>query len=78
MADDEIEKVVTGAVWLGTQALELGLVGEIKTFDEFLLEKVLNRDKVLFKLRKYDKKKMSFGFSSATLQQYKPIIGHGL
>ena len=33
----EIDKVATGEHWYGTQALELGLVDEIKTSDELLL-----------------------------------------
>ena len=34
----DIEKVATGEHWYGTQALELNLVDEIKTSDEFLVE----------------------------------------
>lgn len=32
----DIEKVATGEVWLGSQALKLGLVDEVKTSDEYL------------------------------------------
>ncbi len=35
----DIEKVSTGEHWLGTQALELKLVDEIKTSDDYLIEK---------------------------------------
>ena len=34
----DINKVATGEHWYGTQALELGLVDEIQTSDQFLVE----------------------------------------
>lgn len=34
----DIERVATGETWLGTQALEVGLIDEIKTSDELILE----------------------------------------
>lgn len=36
--DLDLTKVANGDVWYGTQALELGLVDELKTSDEYLLE----------------------------------------
>lgn len=34
----DIERVATGETWLGTQALEVGLIDELKTSDELILE----------------------------------------
>ena len=34
----DLEKVATGEHWYGTKALELGLIDEIKTSDELLIE----------------------------------------
>ncbi|OIM99738.1 protease SohB [Idiomarina sp. MD25a] len=39
-ADLDIEKVATGEVWTGTEALELGLVDEIVTSDAWLLKQL--------------------------------------
>lgn len=38
----DIEKVATGEHWLGTQALELKLVDELQTSDDYLLERCAN------------------------------------
>jgi serine protease SohB len=35
----DIAKVATGEAWYGTRALELGLIDEIKTSDDFIIEK---------------------------------------
>lgn len=40
----DIEKVATGEHWYGTQALDLNLVDEIKTSDEFLTESLQSYD----------------------------------
>lgn len=42
--DLDLDKVATGEHWYGTTALELGLADEIKTSDEFLLERAVDRD----------------------------------
>lgn len=34
----DLDKVATGEIWYGTEAVELGLVDEIKTSDDFLLQ----------------------------------------
>jgi len=39
-----LDKVATGEHWYGTTALELGLADEIKTSDEFLIERAADRD----------------------------------
>ena len=40
----EIEKLATGEHWYGTQALDLNLIDEIATSDDYLLEKSANAD----------------------------------
>lgn len=42
-----IKKVCTGAVFLGTEAAELGLVDEIMTSDEFVSRRIASGDRVL-------------------------------
>ncbi len=42
--DLDLDKVATGEHWYGTTALELGLADEIKTSDEFLIERAADRD----------------------------------
>jgi serine protease SohB len=44
----DIEKVSTGEHWIGTQALELKLVDDIKTSDEYLLD--LSKDANVFEI----------------------------
>jgi len=50
----DIEKVATGEHWYGTQALELNLVDEIKTSDEFLVEALDTYD--IFQIEMLQKK----------------------
>lgn len=40
----DINKIATGEAWYGTQALELKLIDEIKTSDDFIVEKSANSD----------------------------------
>ena len=40
----DLERVATGEHWYGTQALELKLVDELRTSDDFLLEAAAERD----------------------------------
>lgn len=40
----DINKIATGEAWYGTKALELGLVDEIKTSDDYIIEKSENAD----------------------------------
>lgn len=40
----EINKIATGEVWYGTQALEMGLIDVIKTSDDYIVEKSANSD----------------------------------
>jgi len=45
----DVEEVATGEYWLGTRALELGLVSELMTSDDYLLSK-LEEDVALFEV----------------------------
>ena len=49
----DLEQVATGEYWYGTRALELGLIDEIRTSDEFLAESAEESDlyRVTFKRR---------------------------
>ena len=49
----DVEQVATGEYWYGTRALELGLIDEIRTSDDFLAEAVAEADlyKVSYKRR---------------------------
>ncbi len=40
LSSDELNQIATGEVWYGSQALALGLVDEIKTSDEWILEQM--------------------------------------
>ncbi len=57
----DIKKVSTGEYWFGTRALELDLVDELKTSDDYLLEKV--KEAKLYKIEHKKKKGLSDKFS---------------
>lgn len=59
----DIKKVATGEHWMGQQALELKLVDEIKTSDEYLLER--SKDATLFEVS-YEVKKSFLSKLSAS------------
>jgi serine protease SohB len=40
----DLGRVATGEYWHGTKAMELGLVDEVKTSDDYLLEESRNAD----------------------------------
>jgi serine protease SohB len=44
---DWMEKVCTGSVFLGREAVELGLIDEVKTSDEYVAERIAAGDRVL-------------------------------
>ena len=62
----DIEKVATGEHWYGRQALDLGLIDEIKTSDDVLLESAENNQlfKLEYKIRKNVAEKL--GIAAAT------------
>ncbi len=53
----DLEKVATGEHWFGTQAHDLGLVDEIKTSDDLVIEAC--KDKTVLSIRYAQKKKLS-------------------
>jgi len=71
----DIEKVSTGEVWLGTQALELKLIDELKTSDDYLLS--LYHQANLFEVNYHMKKSLSekiFSSGMQLLQNFIPIF----
>jgi len=71
----DIQKVATGEHWLGQQAIDLNLVDEIKTSDDYLLQRSKNAN--LYEIR-YEIKKpfLSKLTSTASLMREK-ILGAG-
>ncbi len=59
----DVDAVSTGEVWLGTRALELGLVDEVMTSDEYLTAQI--DDASLFQLRYVHKKSLPEKFGMA-------------
>jgi len=59
----DLEKVATGEIWYGRDALEAGLVDEIKTSDDFLLE--ASRSSRLYELRYRSRKSLSDRLASS-------------
>lgn len=51
----DIEKVATGEIWLGRRALDVKLVDELKTSDEYIVEACENAD--VYEIRFEEKKK---------------------
>jgi len=84
-----VSDVTSGDIFLGTDALSLGLVDRLVTSDEYICEKVMQGDRVL-RLQKYDKSRAGMRFSPLDLlrlykdsllqgnlswiQQYTPLI----
>jgi serine protease SohB len=59
----DIERVATGEYWYGTRALELGLVDELTTSDDWLLQAFGRAD--AWKVEWRHKKRMSERFAAA-------------
>lgn len=61
-----IDKVATGEYWYGNQALELGLVDELMTSDDYLLAQ--NDDKELYSVKYSQRKSVAerFGLAAST------------
>lgn len=53
----DIDKVATGEYWYGTKAIELGLVDQLITSDDYLLQQY--KEKEVYKVRFKGKKKLS-------------------
>ena len=74
----DIAKVSTGEVWVGTQALELNLVDEVQTSDDYLLEasKAANIFKISYHTKKSLVEKITTGIDTLMrqiLSVYKPL-----
>lgn len=61
--DLNIDKVATGEYWYGSKALELGLVDEIKTSDDYILESSESRK--IFTVKYSEKKNLAEKFGVA-------------
>ena len=63
----EIEKIATGEAWYGTQALELNLVDELATSDEYLLNRMKDAHlyQVVYEAPKSVKEKFASALSEA-------------
>lgn len=67
-----LEKVATGEHWFGTQALELGLVDEIKTSDDLIIE--ASKEKSVLALHYVRKKKLSDKISGSAAKTVDSIL----
>jgi serine protease SohB len=75
----DLQRVATGEYWHGEQALELGLIDELKTSDDYLLEARDGADlyKVRYRARKRPLERllgsMRWGAAAAALQRLFPV-----
>lgn len=67
----DIEKVATGEHWFGTKALELGLIDEIQTSDDYLLH--ASKDKQVIAIKYSVKKGLAEKFSKAASLSFDAI-----
>lgn len=68
----DIEKVATGEHWIGQKALELELVDEIKTSDDFLLEAV--KEKGIFSIKFKPRKKFADKLAGAASMAFSRVL----
>ena len=68
----DMEKVSTGEYWFGKDALELGLVDEIKTYDDYIIE-YFEKNIDVYQIT-YNKKKEKSGLISKLLMVKNSII----
>ena len=63
----DLDKVATGEHWYGTRALDLGLADELKTSDEVLAERAVDRDlfHVTYKIKQPLQKRLMSNVESA-------------
>ncbi len=66
-----VEKVATGEHWMGSQALSLGLVDELKTSDDYVIEQIADHEVIQFKYKtqKGVMEKLPFA-ASATFERF--------
>lgn len=68
----DLEKVATGEHWFGTQALELGLVDEIKTSDDLIV--AATKEKSVLALHYVRKKKLSDKISGSAAKTVDSVL----
>ncbi|MCL4155696.1 UNVERIFIED_CONTAM: hypothetical protein GTU68_015360 [Idotea baltica] len=63
----DIEKVATGEIWFGRQAIEMGLVDEVKTSDEYLMDRAQEHEvfEISYEPKKSLQEKLSKGVESS-------------
>jgi serine protease SohB len=63
----DIDKVATGEHWYGIQALELGLIDDIKTSDDFIVDAAKSSDvyEIIYEVKKPLAQRLSFSLQSA-------------
>lgn len=71
-----IDKAATGEHWFGTRALALKLVDQLKTSDDYLLERADNRE--LFAVRYRRKKPLAERLHFSLLRLFRGATGSGL
>ena len=74
----DIEKVATGEVWFGSKAKEVGLVDEVMTSDEYVIEKAKTHEvfEIVFEPKKSLQQRLSKSVESSIEQViYKTIEG---
>jgi serine protease SohB len=69
----DIEKVATGEHWLGTQALELKLVDELNTSDDYLVAK--SKEAHVYELHYHTKKSLSEKLTSTVSAFKESLLG---
>jgi serine protease SohB len=72
----DIEKVATGDIWFGTRALEVSLVDELKTSDEYMIEACNRADvfTVEFKDKKHLMDKLGIAVSSGVEKAVNKVL----
>ncbi len=71
-----IDKVATGEHWFGTRALAIKLVDELKTSDDYLLERATTAD--LYAVRYRKKKPLAERLQLSLFKLFKPASVHAL
>lgn len=69
----DLAKVATGEHWYALEALELGLVDQIMTSDEYLLAR--SHEAELFRIRYQDRKKLIDRLSEAAAESARQVVG---
>ncbi len=69
----DIEKVATGEIWLGRRALDVRLVDELKTSDEYIVEACENAD--VYEVRFEEKKKFQDKLMASFETSLERVVG---